>query len=93
MLTPRVGLTPSFSRQFKKDRKKLREEESVLVDEALRLLIRQAELPERYRDKRLKGNLNACRECHPGPDLIVIYLRKDSEIIFVRVGSHAELYG
>lgn len=86
-------LLPSYAKQFKKDYKKLALRDSGLVDAALGLLIEEGLLPERYRDKKLRGEWQDYRECHPRPDLIVIYKKIGSEIAFVRVGSHAELYG
>ncbi|MUU69568.1 type II toxin-antitoxin system mRNA interferase toxin, RelE/StbE family [Helicobacter pylori] len=32
------------------------------------------------------------RECHIKPDILLVYLVKDDELILVRLGSHSELF-
>ena len=61
------------------------------------LLIENAEpLPEQWLDHPLTGQWTAHRECHIGGDFLLIYkLDKngaDERIIFVRTGTHAELF-
>ncbi|MBM4147126.1 MAG: type II toxin-antitoxin system YafQ family toxin [Nitrospira sp.] len=91
-------LKPRYSRQFKKDIKKI--EKSGNKDmEKLKSVVRKlldGELLERkYLDHPLAGNLKGYRDCHIEPDWILLY-RMDSdlqEITFVRTGSHSELFG
>ena len=58
-------------------------------------LVSQQPLESRYHDHALTGNLRGHRDCHIGPDWILIYRidRDQQEIIFVRTGSHADLFG
>ena len=61
------------------------------------LLIENAEpLPEQWLDHPLTGQWSKHRECHIGGDFLLIYKVEkssaDERIIFVRAGTHAELF-
>ncbi|WP_307776904.1 type II toxin-antitoxin system YafQ family toxin [Ottowia beijingensis] len=45
-------------------------------------------------DHALKGEWSDHRECHIGGDFLLIYRlsEADSHIVFVRAGTHAELF-
>ena len=43
-------------------------------------------------DHQLKGEWADHRECHIGGDFLLIYQVEDNHIIFVRTGTHAELF-
>ena len=53
-------------------------------------------LPPEYRDHELAGNWADHRECHVGGDFLLIYQLRgagaDEVVIFVRAGTHAELF-
>lgn len=56
-------------------------------------LLRASELlSEIYRDHSLKGEWIAFRECHIGPDWLLIYQVTDDEVLLARTGSHADLF-
>lgn len=55
-------------------------------------LIRQEQLFTKYRDHKLLGNLQDCRECHVENDWLLIYPKTEHEIVFIALGSHAELF-
>ncbi|MCQ2806414.1 type II toxin-antitoxin system YafQ family toxin, partial [Helicobacter pylori] len=40
----------------------------------------------------LKGKWKPFRECHIKPDVLLVYLVKDDELILLRLGSHSELF-
>ena len=44
-------------------------------------------------DHSLKGEWSDHRECHIGGDFLLIYREEIDWIIFVRAGTHAELFG
>lgn len=57
------------------------------------LIANEGALPAQWRDHPLHGQFDGCRECHAGGDLLLIYrLPNDEWIIFVRAGTHAELF-
>lgn len=63
----------------------------------MQLLIEdQAPLSEKYKDHPLQGDWKDHRDCHVRGDWVLIYRldeSKDGEaVIFVRTGSHAELF-
>jgi mRNA interferase YafQ len=61
----------------------------------MRQLVNQQTLENKYHDHALTGSLRGHRDCHIEPDWILIYRidRNLQEIIFVRTGSHADLFG
>jgi mRNA interferase YafQ len=67
------------------------------LKEAMLLLIdNTAPLPAEWLDHSLTGEWSEHRECHIGGDFLLIYQidksGKDERIIFVRSGTHAELF-
>ncbi len=50
-------------------------------------------LAPQYRDHKLTGDWDGCRNCHLRPDLVMIYEISDEVLILHRLGSHAELFG
>lgn len=68
------------------------------LDKILSDLIDGKPLPKKYRDHALKGNWIDHRECHVMPDWLLIYKLEDIPdtltelIIFVRTGTHSDLF-
>ena len=42
---------------------------------------------------KLAGNYMGSRECHIGPDWLLIYTIASPRLILERTGSHSDLYG
>ncbi|WP_120805268.1 type II toxin-antitoxin system YafQ family toxin [Helicobacter pylori] len=77
---------------FKKDFKKLVKngfDDSVLNEVILR---KKEPLSPPFKDHALKGVWKPYRECHIKPDVLLVYLVKDDELILLRLGSHSELF-
>ncbi len=77
---------------YKKDFKKLVKngfDDSVLKEVILR---KKEPLPPPFKDHALKGVWKPYRECHIKPDVLLVYLVKDDELILLRLGSHSELF-
>ncbi|MGN8497681.1 type II toxin-antitoxin system RelE/ParE family toxin [Helicobacter pylori] len=77
---------------FKKDFKKLVKngfDDSVLNEVILR---KKEPLPPPFKDHALRGIWKPYRECHIKPDVLLMYLVKDDELILLRLGSHSELF-
>ncbi|WP_213876149.1 type II toxin-antitoxin system YafQ family toxin [Pseudomonas sp. dw_358] len=49
-------------------------------------------LPPEYKDHELQGDWIGHRECHVGGDFLLIYQVTDRDVIFVDLGTHAELF-
>jgi mRNA interferase YafQ len=68
------------------------------LKEAMMILIaNDAPLGPQWRDHALKGDWQGTRECHIGGDFLMIYELSDSanpsgKVIFVRIGTHSELF-
>ncbi|WP_154503714.1 type II toxin-antitoxin system YafQ family toxin [Helicobacter pylori] len=79
---------------YKKDFKKLIKngfDDSVL--NAVILTLRKKEpLDPQFQDHALRGKWKPFRECHIKPNILLVYLVKDDELILVRLGSHSELF-
>jgi len=80
---------------FKKDYKKLSNDDKKLLKEVITFLANGETLAEEYNDHKLIGNYLGCRECHLKPDLLLIYRINDNilELALTRVGSHSKLFG
>ena len=85
-----------YSSRFKKDFKTVikRGYDTKLFEEALRLLVEEKPLPEKYLDHPLVGNYGGHRECHITPDWLLIY-KIERDILTVsltRTGTHSDLF-
>lgn len=90
-------LQPSYTKQFKKDIKRIKGSGSKDIEKlkaVIRDLINEKQLNPFHRDHALKGVFKDRRECHIEPDWLLIYKvdRKEMIIIFERTGSHSELF-
>ncbi len=87
---------PEYTTQFKKDFKtcKKRGLSADEIQHIMTLLIDEEKLPSKHKDHVLKGSYKGFGECHIRPDWLLIYLKKKQEqkIIFVRTGTHTDLF-
>ena len=66
---------------------------SRLKEAMLLLISNDGPLPKEWSDHELKGEWEDHRELHAKGDLLLIYrFEGDDEVIFVRAGTHAELF-
>lgn len=56
------------------------------------LIANDGPLPAEWLDHPLKGKLAGYRECHVGGDFLLMYKPTETEVVFVRAGTHAELF-
>ncbi|PTW62371.1 mRNA interferase YafQ [Breoghania corrubedonensis] len=88
----------THTKQFVKDWKRLngagRHDMSRLKHAMSLLVANDAPLPPEWKDHPLAGEWNDHRECHIGGDFLLIYTLEEREnlIVFVRIGTHAELF-
>lgn len=61
------------------------------------LIENSSPLPTEYLDHSLNGKWEGYRECHIGGDFLLIYKLNgggaNEEVVFVRTGTHSELFG
>jgi mRNA interferase YafQ len=86
-----------FTKELRKDWRGLQHSGINLASlkEAMCLLIaNEGDLPPEWGDHPLRGRLAGYRECHAGGDLLLIYELRDEgqTIVFIRAGTHAELF-
>jgi len=93
------GLLPrkaDFAKSFVKDWEKLSRSgrfDMIRLKEAMLLLIaNDGPLGPEWRAHPLKGNWEGHRECHIGGDFLLAYTVDDSAVVFVRTGTHADLF-
>jgi mRNA interferase YafQ len=58
----------------------------------LLLIAHDAPLGPEWLDHALKGDWADHRECHIGGDFLLIYRADDASVVFVRAGTHADLF-
>lgn len=90
-----------YTKQFLRDWQRLSHSgryDMNRLKEAMTLLIaNNGPLPAEWRDHSLAGDWEGHRECHIGGDFLLIYTKDDlgkhGLVVFVRSGTHAELFG
>lgn len=87
-------LTPGYKKKFIKDLKRMKKrgKQTNKFENVIRQFVAGKELAKQYLDHSLKGEYSDCRECHIEPDWLLIYIIQDTTIIFVRIGTHADLF-
>ena len=85
---------PSFTTQFEKDMKisEKRGKDLSKIKAVMFDIICENLLPLKNNDHPLIGNYRSHRECHIGPDWLLIYMYQGDEVKFVRNGTHSDLY-
>lgn len=86
-----------YSKGFKKDWERLsrsgRYDMRRLKSVMMLLIASDEPLGLEWRDHALVGDWSDHRECHIGGDFLLIYKADKTDIVFVRAGTHAELFG
>ncbi len=87
-------LKPVFLRQFKKEVEKIKRRGKNMekFKDVARKLLNEDSLPLKNRNHKLRGDFKNYWECHIEPDWLLIYKKTAAEIIFVRMGTHADLF-
>ncbi|MCQ2888900.1 type II toxin-antitoxin system YafQ family toxin [Helicobacter pylori] len=84
----KLNLKKSFQKDF--DKLLLNGfDDSVLKKVILR---KKEPLDPQFKDHALRGIWKPYRECHIKPDVLLVCLVKDDELILLRLGSHSELF-
>ena len=60
----------------------------------LHLLASVEQLPEKYQDHPLKGEMRGYRECHIEPDWLLVYLITQDNLVLLAcgTGTHSDLF-
>ena len=85
------------TKQYRKDFKRLKKSgmDTKKLDTVIDMLANGTALPEQYRDHPLKFSLDSTRECHIGPDWLLVYVKheRDLVLLLVRTGTHRDALG
>lgn len=89
-------LKPRYSSQFKKDVRlaRRRGRDLAKLEAVVKMLCEETSLPEACKDHPLTGKHVTFRDCHIEPDWILIYQKREAELVLVlaRTGSPADLF-
>nr|WP_269203034.1 type II toxin-antitoxin system YafQ family toxin [Helicobacter pylori] len=86
----KLNLKKSFQKDF--DKLLLNGFDDSVLNKVILSLRKKEPLDPQFQDHALKGKWKPFRECHIKPDILLVYLVKDDELILVRLGSHSELF-
>lgn len=88
----RTQTTKQFEKDFKRMIKRGKDMEKIKT--VMRRLANEEILDTRHRDHKLTGDFEGFRECHIEPDWLLVYRinKRDNSIIFLRTGSHADIF-
>ena len=86
----RFRTTHQFERDYRRILRRGNAENRIVT--VMTRLISQERLEAKYKDHGLKGKHTGRRECHIGPDWLLIYKKTGDEIIFERTGTHSDLF-
>ena len=84
-----------FSKQFKKDVKRYRNQPNKMakVAEILQMLRDEVPIPARFKPHLLTGDFRGCMECHIEGDFLLIWIvETENQIGVLCLGSHSELF-
>lgn len=85
-----------YTKQFAKDWERFsrsgRHDMARLKEVMLMLIANDGPLGAEWLDHPLKGQWADHRECHISGDFLLIYQIEGNQIIFVRLGTHADLF-
>ncbi|MDD9961817.1 MAG: type II toxin-antitoxin system YafQ family toxin [Gammaproteobacteria bacterium] len=87
-----VKRTAQFRRDFKRAKRSVHSGHlDATLLETLELLAADVPLPPRFVDHPMKGQYCDCPDCHTRPDLVLVYRKRDEDILeLIRIGTHAQ---
>ena len=88
-----IERTSRFKRDYKREsRGRHRAYLDAILAAAVDTLANDRPLEPRHHDHALSGEWGDFRDCHPRPDLLLIYQKSGADILrLVRLGSHSPL--
>jgi addiction module RelE/StbE family toxin len=85
-------MIPYYTLRFKKNYKKLPAKIQEKADERILLFLTDPQLPELYNHK-LDAPYESCRSISITGDIRAIFKLENDVVIFIKIGTHDELYG
>lgn len=84
--------TTEFRKDWERLSKSGQHDMSLLKSVMMHLIANEGPLPSEYFDHPLSGPFKDHRDCHVTGDWLLIYKLDRDSVIFVRTGSHSELF-
>jgi mRNA interferase YafQ len=83
-----------YTAAFKKDYKRLQKRgyDMTKLRQVLERLVSGETHRDQYKDHPLRGNYTGARDCHIGPDWVLVYAIVEDELRLLRTGTHADLF-
>ena len=88
----RSDYTKGFLKDWERLSRSGRYDLTRLKETMLLLIANDAPLGAEWLDHPLKGEWATYRECHVGGDFLLIYQASEQPIVFVRAGTHSDLF-
>ncbi|MCL2810316.1 MAG: type II toxin-antitoxin system YafQ family toxin [Clostridia bacterium] len=89
-------LTIKYTAKMKRDVKRAikRGKNISKLTIALDLLASERQMPEKYQDHPLKGEMRGYRECHIEPDWLLVYQIDQGNLVLLAsgTGTHSDLF-
>ena len=87
-------LKPIYQKQFEKDVKQIKKRGKKItkLKDIISLLILKKTLSVKNHNHKLKGEYQRYWECHIEADWLLVYKKNSTTIIFVRTGTHSDLF-
>jgi mRNA interferase YafQ len=87
-------LKPLYLNRFKKEvlKAQKRGNDMSKLKYIITLLLQEKPLLDKHRNHKLQGQYKGLWECHIEPDWLLIYEKAKDSIIFVRTGTHSDLF-
>lgn len=89
-----IKTTTNFKKQLRKVARQGKNVQELV--KVIKVLANDEQLDEKYKDHQLINDqyYKDCRECHIEPDWLLIYKRKDNQLVLLlfSTGSHSELF-
>ena len=85
---------PVYSSRFKKEYRLSHKRglDISMIDKIISDLVNEIPLHSHNKDHDLIGKYVGCRECHIQGNWLLIYKYDGNDIIFLRTGSHSDLF-
>jgi mRNA interferase YafQ len=87
----RIAQRKQFRDDIKRQKRRGKDIEDLIA--VVELLAEQGSLPAAYRPHKLTGEWRGVWECHIEPDWLLIYAVAEDEVLLIRTGTHADLFG
>lgn len=87
----RVAQRKQFRDDIKRQKRRGKDIEDLIA--VVELLAEQGSVPVAYRPHKLSGDWRGVWECHIEPDWLLIYAVTNDEVLLIRTGTHADLFG